>query len=319
MHRRTIVTCAVTGNLTKQSQHPGLPITPAQIAEAGLEAAEAGAAVLHLHVRDPLTGSGSMDVHLYEEVVNRIRERNEDVILNLTTGEGGRFVPSETDPRIASVGTTLCSPEARVRHVELIRPELCTLDLNTMWSGTAAVINSPRNIRIMAERIYAAGTLPEIEIFDTGDYQLAMQLLEEGALRAPLLLQFVLGVRYGASADPQTLNYFMSRVPRDWTWGGFGVGRHEFPMVAQSWLLGGNVRVGMEDNLHIRKGVLCRNNAELVTKAVTIVESLGGVVATTSEARTILGLSRRRGATSLSDQASADLAPAQSTGPGSSN
>ena len=144
MVKKTIITCAVTGNLTSREQHPGLPITPQQIAEAALAAAQAGAAVVHLHVRDPETGRGSMDFALYQELVDRIRNENTDVILNLTTGEGGRFVPSDDTPRIAAAGSTLCAPELRVAHVESLRPEVCTLDFNTMWSGQAAVINSPR-------------------------------------------------------------------------------------------------------------------------------------------------------------------------------
>jgi len=291
--RRTIVTCAVTGNLTRPDQHPRLPITPQQIADAALEAANAGAAIVHLHVRDPKTGKGSMDIALYEEVVSFIRHKNREVILNLTTGEGGRFIPSIEDPRIAASGSTLVQPESRVAHVEKIKPEICTLDLNTMWSGQAAVINSPRNIGIMAEHIYAAGVKPEIELFDTGDLHLAKTLLEKGSLKPPVMIQIVLGVSYGAVANTQTLQYFVSQLPTDCVWAAFGIGRHEFPMVAQSWLLGGHVRVGMEDNLHVRKGQLCENNAELVEKAVGIIDQLGGEIASPQEARQILGLASR--------------------------
>jgi len=290
MERKTIVTCAVTGNLTRPEAHPGLPITPAQIAAAALEAAHAGAAVVHLHVRDPATGMGSMNFALYQELVDRIRSKNEEVLLNLTTGEGGRFVPDDLQPHLAAPGTTACAPESRVAHVERLRPEICTLDLNTMWSGNAAVINSPRNLRIMAERIYAAGVTPEIEIFDGGDLQLAKHFLDVGVLKEPLLLQFALGVRYGANASPETLMYLVSQMPRGSVWGAFGIGRHEFPLVAQAWLLGGNVRVGMEDNLHIARGVLCRSNAQLVERAVSIVEHLGGSIATAQEARALLAV-----------------------------
>lgn len=290
MVKKTIITCAVTGNLTSREQHPGLPITPQQIAEAALAAAQAGAAVVHLHVRDPETGRGSMDFALYQELVDRIRNENTDVILNLTTGEGGRFVPSDDTPRIAAAGSTLCAPELRVAHVELLRPEVCTLDFNTMWSGQAAVINSPRNVRIMAERIYAAGVRPEVEIFDSGDLHMATHFLEQGILRAPLMAQIVLGVRYGAVANPATLAYLVSQLPPGTEWAAFGIGRHEFPMLAQSFLLGGHVRVGMEDNLYIRKGELCRDNAQLVEKAIAIIDHLGGQIATPGEARAILGL-----------------------------
>lgn len=290
MTKKTIITCAVTGNLTRPDQHPGLPITPPQIARAALDAAAAGAAIVHLHVRDPQTGKGSMDLALYEELVGLIRVENRDVILNLTTGEGGRFVPSVDEPRIAAEGSTLCRPEMRVAHVETLKPEICTLDFNTMWSGQAAVINSPRNVRIMADHIYAAGVKPEIELFDTGDLHMAKHFLDEGILKGPLMLQIVLGIRYGAVANSETLQYFVSQLPKDCVWAAFGIGRHEFPMVAQSWLLGGHVRVGMEDNLHIRKGELCRDNAQLVAKAAHIIDQLGGEVASADEARVILGL-----------------------------
>jgi uncharacterized protein (DUF849 family) len=291
--KRTIITCAVTGNLTRPDQHPGLPITPRQIADAALGAAAAGAAIVHLHVRDPQTGKGSMELSLYEEMVGYVREKDRDVILNLTTGEGGRFIPSIEDPRIAGEGSTLCVPEKRVAHVEKLKPEVCTLDFNTMWSGQAAVINSPRNLQIMAERIYAAGTKPEIELFDTGDLHMTKHFLEQGILKGPLMLQIVLGVRFGAVANSETLQYFVSQLPKDCVWAAFGIGKAEFPMVAQSWLLGGHVRVGMEDNLHIRVGELCRDNAQLVAKAVSLLDHLGGEVASPQEARDILGLQSR--------------------------
>ncbi|WP_421782109.1 3-keto-5-aminohexanoate cleavage protein [Kiloniella litopenaei] len=288
--KKTILTCAVTGNLTKPEQHPGLPITPKQIAEAALNAAKAGAAIVHLHVRDPQTGKGSMDLNLYEEMVGLIRQENQDVILNLTTGEGGRFVPSHDDPKIAAPGSTLCRPELRVAHVEKLKPEICTLDFNTMWSGEAVVINTPRNVEIMADRIYAAGTKPEIELFDVGDLNMALDFLDKGILKSPTMMQIVMGVRYGILPTPQSLMYLVSQIPKDTVWAAFGIGRHEFPILAQSFLLGGHVRVGMEDNLQIRKGEPCRDNAQLVEKAADIIDNLGGALATPDEARQILGL-----------------------------
>lgn len=293
MARPTILTCAVTGNQTTRSQHPGLPITPQEIAAAAIDAAKAGAAVVHLHARDPQTGKGSMDPALFEEIVARVRNSGVDVILNLSTGEGGRFLPSEADPSIAAPGTTLTTPERRVTHVEALKPEICTLDFNTMFSGTGVVINTPRNLEIMAQRIYAAGVLPEIEIFDTGDLQLATSFIERGILKTPVLFQLVLGVRYGAVADPQTLLYYAARLPKDCVWAAFGIGRMEYPMLAQAFLLGGHVRVGLEDNVYLRKGVLARDNAELVEKAVTLVETLGGTIATVAEARSQFGLPAR--------------------------
>ncbi|MCR9138937.1 MAG: 3-keto-5-aminohexanoate cleavage protein [Alphaproteobacteria bacterium] len=287
--RATILTAAVTGNLTRPDQNPNLPVTPAQIATAALEAASAGAAIVHLHVRDPETARGSMRIDLYRDVVDRIRARNTDVILNLTTGEGGRFVPTDDDPQKAAPGSTLCVPEKRVAHIEALRPEICTLDFNTMWSGQASVINAPRNLEIMARRIYASGVRPEIEIFDSGDLHLVKYFLKKDILVEPLLVQIVLGVRFGAVADPQTMAYLVGQLPPGSQWAAFGIGRMAFPMLAQAFLLGGHVRIGMEDTVQIAPGELCRDNAQLVEKAVSIVESLGGKIATPLEARKILG------------------------------
>ncbi|NRA88758.1 MAG: 3-keto-5-aminohexanoate cleavage protein, partial [Rhizobiales bacterium] len=193
MTNKTIITCAINGNLTKLSQHPDLPITPQQIAKAALDAADGGAAIVHLHVRDLKTAIGCMDLDLYEEMYHLIRSKNSDLIINLTTGEGGRFVPSDNDPKIAGKGSTLCNPERRVEHIKKLKPEICTLDFNTMWSGQSAVINSPRNIEIMADIIYAAGTKPEIELFDGGDLNMALDFLKKGIIKAPLMMQIVMG------------------------------------------------------------------------------------------------------------------------------
>jgi len=290
MGRKTIVTCAVTGNITSRAHHPKLPITPEEIATAAVEAHKQGAAIIHLHARDPVTGRGSMEVQLFKEITEQIRDSGCEAILNFSTGEGGRFVPDENDPRRASEGTTLTAPERRVAHVEALRPEVCTLDLNTMFSGTAVVINTPRNIEIMAQRIYAAGVIPELELFDSGDLHLAKHLQANGVLRAPGLFQLVLGVRFGAPANMSTLSYLVSQLPADAVWTAFGIGKAAFPMLASAWLLGGHVRVGFEDTVHIREGVLARDNAELVAKAIAIVENLGATIATASEARILLGL-----------------------------
>jgi uncharacterized protein (DUF849 family) len=290
--RKTILTCAVTGNITTRAQHPGLPVTPAEIADAAIEAGKAGAAVVHIHARDPGTQRGSMDLALFTEIVSRIRDSGSDVILNLSTGEGGRFVPDASTPSLAAPGTTLTTPERRVAHIEALRPEICTLDLNTMFSGTAVVINTPRNVTIMAGLIYRAGVLPELELFDSGDIQLARHLLDQGVLRAPALIQLVLGVRFGAAANPETLFYLRSQLPEHCIWAAFGLGRAAFPMLAQAWLLGGHVRIGLEDTVYIKKGVLAHDNAALVDKAGSLVANLGGVLATPDEARAILGLPR---------------------------
>jgi 3-dehydrocarnitine:acetyl-CoA trimethylamine transferase len=292
MTDKMIITCAVTGSLTKPEQHPDLPITPEQIAAAAIDAAKAGAAIAHIHVRDPQTGAPSMALELYREVVERIRASETDLIINLTTGAGGRFVPSDDDPKIAGPGTTLVRPERRVEHVVALKPEICSLDLNTMWFGNAVVINTPKNAKIMAEAIREAGVMPELEVFDSGDLQLAHQLLSEGVLARPPLFQVVLGIRNGFPATPETLLYAKSLLPADAIWAAMGIGRMEFPIVAQACLLGGHVRVGLEDNLYLSRGVLAPSNAALVERAVQLIELLGRSVATPAESRSILGLAK---------------------------
>ena len=288
----TIITCAVTGNITTPAQTPYLPITPEEIVNACLEAVRAGAAIVHIHVRHP-DGRPSMELKHYREVVERLRAADEDVIINLTTGPGQRFIPSDDEPSVAAPGTTLMRPELRVEHIRELRPEICSLDFNTMYSGTSVVINTPRNLAIMAEIIRDSGVLPELEVFDSGDIQLANHFIQEGRVDMPALFQIVLGVRYGAIATPETLMYMKSLLPAAANWAAFGVGRFNFPMLAQAWLLGGHVRVGLEDNIYLEKGVLAPGNAVLVEKAVRIVRELGGTIASPGEAREILGLKKQ--------------------------
>ena len=287
---KTILSCAVTGNITTPQQHPGLPVTPRQIAEAAIDAGKAGAAIAHIHVRDPESARPSMDVALYREVVERIRDSGSDIIINLTTGPGGRFVPSERDPKVADPRSTLLPPEKRVAHIVALKPEICSLDLNTMWSGTAVVINTPANVTRMAQRIREAGTKPELEVFDSGDIHLAHQLIADGVIAEKPLFQIVMGVRYGFSSSPATLAYAAGLLPQGSPWAAFGIGRMEFPMVAQAFLLGGHVRVGMEDNIYLERGKLAPSNAALCEKAVRIVRDLGGEIASAGEARAMLGL-----------------------------
>lgn len=288
----TIISCAVTGNITTPAQTPYLPITPEQIAAACIEAVRAGAAIVHIHVRHP-DGRPSMELAHYREVVERLRAADEDMVINLTTGPGQRFIPSDADPAVAAPGTTLMRPERRVTHVQALRPELCSLDLNTMYSGSSVVINTPASVAVMADLIAEAGVKPELEVFDTGDIQLGNHFIEMGKFAPDSLFQIVLGVRYGAIATPETLMYMKSLVPRTGHWGAFGVGRWEFPMLAQAWLLGGHVRVGLEDNIYLEKGVLAESNAALVAKAARILRELGGTIATPGEAREILGLRKQ--------------------------
>ncbi|MCJ0763626.1 3-keto-5-aminohexanoate cleavage protein [Variovorax terrae] len=290
MSQPTILTCAVTGNLTRPEQTPHLPITPAQIVDESLAAAEAGAAAVHLHVRDPKTGAPSMELALYAEVVEALRRHAPQLIINLTTGPGGRFVPSREDPRIAAPGTTLMAPEKRVEHITALRPDVCSLDLNTMNSGDQVVMNTPGNVARMAQAIRAAGVLPELECFDSGDLVLAQKLIGDGTLAGPGLFTFVLGVRYALPFSPESVAFARGLLPTGAQWSAFAVGRQAFQAVAQAFLMGGNVRIGLEDTIYLDKGQLAKSNAELVRKARRIVEDLGGQLASPAEARTRWGL-----------------------------
>ncbi|GAB4065227.1 3-keto-5-aminohexanoate cleavage protein [Ancylobacter sonchi] len=291
MAAKRIISVAVTGNQTTLKQHPGLPCTPRQIADACIESAKAGAAIAHIHVRYE-DGRPSMELDHYREVVDRIRSSSTDVLINLTTGPGQRFVPSPDQPSVAAPGTTLVHPLRRVEHIIALKPDICSLDLNTMWSGSAVVINTPTNVKIMAEAIYEAGTKPELEVFDSGDINLALALLKEGVLKSPPLFQIVTGIQYGFAGTPESLFYARSLLPPDAQWAAFGIGRMAFPMVAQAYLLGGHVRVGLEDAINIRKGELAASNAQMVEKAVRILDDLGAEIATVDEARDILGLKK---------------------------
>lgn len=286
----TILSCAVTGSHPTRAHNETLPVTPEEIAGDCIAAAKAGAAICHIHVRDPETGRPSMSLEYYRAVVERIRASDTDLIINLTTGPGGRFVPSDDEPSRAAPGTTLTTADVRLRHVEALKPEICSLDLDTMWSGTGAVINAPRQIREMAGRIYAAGVKPELEVFDSGDIALAKDLIADGTLREPALFQIVTGVRYGFATGTETMLYARNQLPPGAEWAAFGASRMAFPMLAQAFLLGGHCRIGMEDAVYVSKGVKTRGNRDLVDKAVRIIRDLGGEVATVSEARGILGL-----------------------------
>jgi uncharacterized protein (DUF849 family) len=288
--RPTILSCAVTGSHTTREHNETLPVTPEEIANDCIAAAQAGAAICHIHVRDPESGRPSMELEHYREVVKRIRASETDLIINLTTGPGGRYLPSDDDPAKAAPGTRLTTPEIRTEHVVELKPEICTLDLNTMWFGGGAVINSPRNIKIMAERIYAVGVMPELEVFDSGDIQIAHELMKDGTLREPTLFQIVTGVKYGFAPGSETMLYAKSLLPANSQWAAFGASRWAFPMLAQAYLLGGHCRIGMEDAVFLDRGVKTKGNRQLVEKGVRIIRELGGQVATVAEARGILGL-----------------------------
>jgi uncharacterized protein (DUF849 family) len=289
----TILTVAVTGAGSTRAQNPALPITPAEIAQACIDSAKAGAAVAHIHARDPETGAGSMELAYYREVVERVRASAPDLVVNLTAGMGALYVPDPDEPARAAPGTTLTNAAARVAHVVELKPDLASLDLCTMLFMKAVVVNTPDDITAMAAAMRGAGVKPEIEIFDTGDIALAHDLIARGVLETPALFQMVLGGKYGAVATPASMMHLKSLLPPCSEWAGFGIGKQAFPMVAQSYLLGGHVRIGMEDTVHLEKGVLTPDNASLVRKAARIVQDLGGTLATPSEARAILGITRQ--------------------------
>jgi uncharacterized protein (DUF849 family) len=290
MSDKTIIACALTGAADITRKNPAVPVTPEQIARSGIEAAKAGAAIMHIHVRDPATGRPSMALELYREVVDRIRSNGIDVIINLTTGAGARFVPDQTNPRTGDATSTLTTPQERVRHVIALKPEICSLDLGSMNMGPFVFINTVPHVEEMAAAIRNAGVLPELEVFDPSHIVLAHQLIESGHVRPSPLVQVCLGVTGGAPATSETMIYMRNLLPKGATWFSFGVGRQQFPMVAQAVLLGGHVRVGLEDNLYVEPGRLASSNAVLVDKAVGIIRSLGGDIASAPEARGILNL-----------------------------
>lgn len=286
----TIVTCAVTGSSMAYGGDPTFPVTPHQIARSSIEAAEAGAAMVHIHVRDPATGRPSGDPDLYRQVVEEIRASGSEVIINLTTGYGGRFVPSAEDPRVADPSCNFAGPAARTRHLVELRPEVCSLDVATFNFGTDAFVNTPGHLREMAAAIRSVGVLPELEVFEAGHVRLAAHLIETGVLRAPGHFQFCLGIDWAMPATAAAIDFLRDLLPAGATWSAFGIGRHQFPMVAAAVAAGGHVRMGLEDNRHLARGVLAPSNAALVERAVRIVEDLGEAVATPDQARHLLGL-----------------------------
>jgi len=290
MQRKVMISCAVTGSADTPGRNPAVPVTPEQIAASAIDAAKAGAAIVHVHVRDPQTTRPSMDPALYREVVDRIRQSGTDVLINLTTGPGARYAPSLDDPLKPGPGTTLKSPEERVRHVVELRPDICSLDMGSMNMGGYAFINTPAILEAMAIKIRDAGVLPELEVFEAGHLLLSKRLIETGHVKAPSLFQICLGISWAQPATPEAMTYMRSLLPADCTWFAFGISLHQFPMVAQAVLLGGHPRVGLEDNLYLARGKLAPSNAALVEKAARIIEVLGDEVATPAEARKILGL-----------------------------
>jgi uncharacterized protein (DUF849 family) len=282
------------GDTTGSSDH--VPVRPEEIAASALDAARAGAAIVHIHVRDPATGRGSRDVALYREVVERIRASDADPVINLTAGMGGDLVLGGVQAPLPpdAGGTDMAGADERLVHVSELRPEICTLDCGSMnfaAGGDYVMVNTPAMLRAMAERIQALGVRPELEVFDTGHLVQVEHLLRDGLVDAPPLIQLCMGIPYGAPDDPQTLLALVARLPAGAVFSAFSIGRMQLPYVAMAALAGGNVRVGLEDNLHLSRGVLA-TNAQLVERAVTILEAMNVRVLGPGEVRERLALVR---------------------------
>ncbi len=294
MNHDVIITCALTGAGDTAARSPHVPVTPKQIAAAAVEAAKAGATVVHCHVRDPHTGQFSRDVALYREVMERIREADIDIIVNLTAGMGGDLeIGDGEQPMAFGPNTDLVGPLTRLAHVEELLPEICTLDCGTLnfGDGNTIYVSTPTQLRAGAKRIQELGVKAELEIFDTGHLWFAKQMIKEGLLDNPLF-QLCLGIPWGAPADTTTMKAMVDNLPADAVWAGFGIGRMQMPMAAQAVLLGGNVRVGLEDNLWLDKGVLA-TNGQLVERAGEILSRLGARVLTPAQGRLKMGLRQR--------------------------
>lgn len=294
MNEEVIITAALTGAGDTVGKSPHVPVSPEQIAQSAVEAANAGAAVVHVHVRDIETGQGTRDVSVYRETVRRIRESGVDVVLNLTAGMGGDLFIDQDDPLKPVDGTDLVNGLERLPHVEELLPDICTLDCGSLnfGDGSQLYISTPDMLRAGAKRIQELGVKPELEIFDTGQLWFAKKMIEEGLIDAPPLFQLCMGIPYGAPVDPGVLQAMVNMLPEGANWASFAIGRNQLPWVAQSALLGGQVRVGLEDNLYLSRGVKA-TNAQLVERAVTIIEGMGATIATPDQARAKLGLKPR--------------------------
>ena len=277
MNWEAFITCAITGSGNTRGKHPAIPVTPREIAEAAIDAAKAGAAVVHIHVRDPQTGRGGRDPALFRETVEKIRASDTDVVLNLTAGMGGDLVfgKGETPLPLNPEGTDMAGPLERIVHVEELMPEICTLDCGTMNfdEGDYVMANTPSMLRTAAKRVQELGVRPELEVFDTGHLVFVKQLIAEGLIDSPPMVQLCCGIPYGAPSDPGTLMAMVNQLPEDAHWSAFSIGRMQLPFVAMAVLAGGNVRVGLEDNLYLERGVFATNKS-LVERAVSILEAM---------------------------------------------
>ena len=294
--REAFITCALTGAGDTTGRSDKVPVTPAEIAQAGIEAARAGAAVVHVHVRDPETGRPARDPALYREVVERVRASGADVVLNLTAGMGGDLTLGPTDRPLppSEAGTDMAGAEERLAHVAELLPEICTLDCGTMNFGEGDYImtNTPAMLADMARRVQALGVRPEIEVFDTGHLAFAKRLAGQGLIDEPVMVQFCMGVPWGAPDDIGTLMSLVNNLPAGWTFSAFSLGRNQLPYAAMAVLAGGNIRVGLEDNIWLDKGVLA-TNADLVRRAVAIAENMGVRVLGPEAVRERLALRKR--------------------------
>ena len=295
MNNEVIITCAVTGAGDTVGKHPDIPVTPEEIAASAIDAAKAGAAIVHCHVRDPATGKGARDVSLYREVVARIRDSDTDVVINLTSGMGGDLVvgPDEM-PTAFGEETDLVGALDRLVHVEELLPEICSLDCGSynFGEGSLVYVSTPDMLRRGARRIQELGVKPELEIFDTGHLSFTLAMLDEGLIDDPPLFQLCFGIPWGAPAEVGVMKSWVDLLPPDANWTAFAISRNQMPFAAQSVLLGGHVRVGLEDNLYLRRGVFA-TNAQLVEQARTIVELMGAHVLGPAEAREKFGLASR--------------------------
>ena len=292
MNRNVIVSCAVTGSGASVDKHPAIPVTPKEIAAAAIEAAKAGAAIAHIHVREPDSGKSSRRVELYREVVSRIRESNVDVIINLTTGMGGDlFLGADEEPMNFSDNTDCVGMMERIKHVEELLPEICSLDCGSFnyAEGDYVYISTPNMLEQGARRLQEIGVKPELEVFELGHISFTKHLIAQGLLDDPPLFQVCLGIRWAAEANTASFKTMVDALPEGCNWAGFGTSAMEMPMVAQAVLLGGNIRVGLEDNLYLEKGVFA-SNGQLVERACNIVQLMGCSIQTPSEARQTLGL-----------------------------
>ena len=289
------ITCAVTGSGNTVDKSDKVPVTPEQIAAECIAAAKAGAAIVHIHVRDPITGMGSRDVALYTEVVDRVRSADVDVVLNLTSGMGGDLTlgSAERPLPLAEVGTDMVGATERLEHIAALRPEICTLDCGTMNFGEGDYImtNSTAMLRAMSRQISDLGVRAEIEAFDTGHLWQAKSLVDEGLIAGPVMVQLCMGVPWGAPPDINTFMAMVNNVPDDWTWSAFSLGRRQMEYVALAAIAGGNIRVGLEDNLYLGRGQLA-TNADLVTRAVEILDRLGVSIKGPDEVRADLSLTK---------------------------